>query len=176
VLPTPVGYDFVVADGVMLWSEVLYSGPPGPGDGRLHMLKLDGSQGDTVIARVQNAFSSYDVSGDSVVWSAYGDWTYLYSISTGATKIISPGLASYPRIDGRSVSWIDWPDNRPGQPARWLIQLYNLDTGSIVTLDEEPGLERPFVAVIGQSIVAYTVNHGNPVGTLYLRALKPLSR
>ena len=102
----------------MVWSEVRYSSKPGPGDGTLHMLKLDSSIGDTIIARGWNEFSGYDLSGASVVWPWCGFPVYLYSISAGTSKPISPSPASLASISGRHIGWISWPDNRPGQPAR----------------------------------------------------------
>jgi hypothetical protein len=166
---TPIGGDLVVKDGVMLWSDVRFSGEPGPGDGTLHILKLDGSLGDTVIAHGQNGFSGYDLSGDLVAWSAFGSQVYLYHISSGTSEPVSPGPASLASISGRQIGWVSWPDNRPGQPARWLLQLSNLDEGSTRTLDEETGLQTsPFIAVVGPHVVAYTKYDTPGIRTLYV--------
>jgi hypothetical protein len=75
----------------MLWSEVRRSGGSNPPDETLHILKLDGSLGDTIIVRDQSDFGGDDLSGDAVGWSFYGSQVYLNRIRSDTIKPIAPG-------------------------------------------------------------------------------------
>lgn len=162
-LITASGRNPVVADGVLLWSEESFPGSYLPPKSSLHMRRLDGSAPDTVLAHAAALLSSYDVSGDYVVWSffppAVDRRVHLYRLSTGASTLISAVPARYPRIQGNTVVWTAEPDAAPGQQPQWSLQSYAIDTGGVTTLFEDTsGLLAPW-AIFGQSAVVFAADN-----------------
>lgn len=135
ILNKPIGAP-VIADGVLLWKDVKFIAEFVPPEISLHLLKLDGSQGDTVLVTAGADFSNYGVAGDKVVWSYYPPATdkrvYLYSIKDKTSKAISTGWGFHPIINSKWVVWINEEDTAPG--GKNSIEGYDLASGALQTL------------------------------------------
>ncbi|MEO8286569.1 MAG: hypothetical protein ABI670_09055 [Chloroflexota bacterium] len=143
----------------------------------LHMLKLDGSQGDTVVSQaVQGGFSRYAVSADNIVWAGWvgaDAAVRLYNIGTSSTKVISGQgkSAARPIIRGNKVVWVDRPNDgyTGGEVGEWIVQVFDFDTGSVATVLKEraTALDVSALTLHGDKLLmSYRV--GSPYGGLYL--------
>jgi hypothetical protein len=131
----PIGAP-VIADGVLLWKDVKFIAEFVPPEISLHLLKLDGSQGDTMLVTAGADFSNYGVAGDKVVWSFYPPATdtrvYLYSIKDKTSKAISTGRGFHPILNSKWVIWTNEEDTAPG--GKNSIEGYDLASGALQTL------------------------------------------
>lgn len=157
----------VTADGILLWSRMQSCGKFCPMVARLFLLKLDGSQKSTVIATTTNGYGGYEVSGENVVWSGENDRRiYLYNMSTGFTKLISPTNvdSTNPLINGNLVAWTE------GSIDRTSMKLYNIAIGSVSTVvppSDSVGVVAA-QAIISSEALAYTVQAERGTGRLEL--------
>lgn len=96
----------------------------------------------TVIARSKGSFSSYNISGDTVVWSSLPPAedlrVFSYSISTQTVNAVSQGWATNPVIQGTEVVWTNHPEQEVlGTAKEWSLQQYSagtsLSNGSLVS-------------------------------------------
>jgi len=143
--------------GTLMWDEIQtrYS---------LHVLKVDGSLGDTIIAESDSFFYYHNVWGDYATWSApsfvVGQGLFLHRISTDTTVHLSDDT-TIGDVRGDLVSW--------GEKYT-TIKLYNVSTGQAMTFLVGVYLIGP-VYLIGENKIAFTVSnyHGT---SLYLATLK----
>ena len=168
----------VVANGILLWYEEKFLGKFIPIERSLHLLKLDGSQGDTVVVTADAQFTNYGVAGDKVVWSFYppviDNRVYLYSIRDRTSKPISTGRSSHPVINSNWITWTDESDTAPG--GKNSIEGYNLASGAITTLVSSNSFDgnsllQPW-GFAGQNTLVFLTsnNSGNQLYTLTLDA------
>ena len=175
---SPDGRNPVAADGILLWNEEEYQGKYVPSEWSLHMRRLDGAPTETTLARGQGPFSAYNVSGDRIVWAFFPPEAdrrvHLYSISSGASTAISTDPALYPFISGNNVVWTAEPSGEPGQPIRWSVQNYRLDTGSLAPIIEESAAPVATWAILGETAVAFTLESDPARGMreLYMSGLE----
>jgi hypothetical protein len=144
--------DLVVKDGVLLWREGNHdeNSPPVNYERSLHMLKLDGTQGDTLLASARATLRSFGVSGSTVVWvftaldrrdpPGPNERVTMYNIKTRVKTPLSPeGVrASDPIIDGNMVVWAEGtevlPYEDPGREYHALVKGYDLASGLTYSL------------------------------------------
>jgi len=164
----------VVRDGVLVWSEIHYEPgvPQTNAEWSLHMMKVDGTVGDTVLATGPAALRGFDVSGDNVVWSfgssnladppTESNRVTLYNIRTGVKMVLSPtGVrGSDPIIKGNLVVWAEGTDYFPFQgrngAVNAMMKVYDIDTGGMYTLFRQSSFVAP-VAIVGDNSLAYTL-------------------
>jgi hypothetical protein len=147
------GTDPVAADGNVLWLEYEQTCAPGssfcPWDWALHLQTRDGSILDRVLTRSgENGFSSYDVSGDRVVWSNYGAPPVLYDIKSNTTRTLTIVEGYFPIIKGDLVVWA-------GNYTTSTIKVYNIPTADLSKL--YPGSDPATTPqdILGGNVLAY---------------------
>ncbi len=167
----------VAADGVLLWQEKIAHCTEGlcTYDWYLHMLKSDGTA--RVVASVgENEFSSYDVSGDNVVWGGTIESPVtVYSINTGIARSVSALAGTDPHIQGEIVGWTGAPSTAPGGESGWSVKAEDLGTGVVATLVADSDMGKQVQAVAGQTrkAVVYTMENAAPGSySLYLIYVK----
>lgn len=123
----------VIADGFLLWMTDNASQT----EWTLHMRKIDGSVGDTVLATAPIGFSDYGASGDNIVWSALpvtlGDpqtdtRAFVYNLTSRTSRPISTGTASNVQIKGDMVAW-KVRTSTPSEQTRSAIEAHDLSSG-----------------------------------------------
>ncbi len=164
----------VVKDGILVWQVVKQTGEVGPSEVSLHLLKTAGSQGDTVFATGINDPSNYSISGDNVVWNFYPPELkkfYVYGVSSGKTQTIVTRLpVRGPIINGDKVALVFSPDE--GSPD-WSVGVYNLKTGSIVTVARS-NLPIMVWGMAGSNGVVYSITDQQGMSKLYFTSLSHL--
>ncbi|HMA36320.1 MAG TPA: hypothetical protein VKY74_17820 [Chloroflexia bacterium] len=162
----------VAAGGVLLWSEEQPGNPSGTTTS-LHVIKTDGSRGNTVLATQAAALSNYAVAGDNVVWAyhaAVGDnKVHLYNLNSGTGQTLSTGLGLHPVIGGHVIAW---SEPAPAGIQGWQMQIDHLDSGTVAPF-QQPILQLTQVwGLIGEQALAFTVDYDNaPERDLYVIGL-----
>ncbi|HKP54589.1 MAG TPA: hypothetical protein VJ183_18280 [Chloroflexia bacterium] len=175
----------LVKDGVLLWSESRYrpDTPPTDSETSLHMLKLDGTMGDTVLATARGNLRGFDLSGDNVVWTFSpldladppdpSNRVTLYNIRTGVKRAISPeGIrASDPIIRGNLVVWSEGTSTLPFIDRKivynTLMKVYDIETGSTHTLFRQNTFVAP-LAIVGNALAFTQYDRIRDTTGLYL--------
>lgn len=138
-LISTTGRDPVAADGTLLWSEEI-NPQQDTSEWILHLRKTSAGISDRILARRAGQFTSYNVSGDHVVWSAFlpaaDPRVYLHTISSNTSEAISTGGAFYPVVKGTKVAWTNAPNDEAGQPILWSVQEFDVSTRTIETIVE----------------------------------------
>ncbi|HUP28180.1 MAG TPA: hypothetical protein VM409_07065, partial [Chloroflexia bacterium] len=123
----------VIGGGTLLWMETNDSQT----EWTLHMRKIDGSVGDTILARAPTGFSEYQASGDNIVWSALpvtlsdpqtDTRAFVYNLTSRTSRPISAGTASNVQIKGNMVAW-KVRTSTLSEPTRSAIEVHDLSTG-----------------------------------------------
>jgi hypothetical protein len=177
--------DIRVKDGVLLWSESRYKpdSPPTNSESSLHMLKLDGTMSDTVLATALGNLRGFDLSGDNVVWAFSplnladppdaSNRVTLYNIRTGVKKLISPeGIrASDPIIRGNLVVWAEGTSalsfQEPSRPYNTTMKLYDIESGATYALFRQSTFITP-LAISGKMLAFTQQDRINDTTGLYL--------
>ncbi len=154
-----IGNNLVAADGTLLWYDTQGCQPMQcPEQVRLHMFKLDGSRGDTIIAQQEGEGlpSGYGVSGNYIAWAflppAIDSRVHLYRISDQQNLTLSPAssyLIQNVVINGNRVVWA-------AGPGTWTLNDYKIVEGSTRILAQGQGAERPFGIAEGTILVYMT--------------------
>jgi hypothetical protein len=168
----------VAADGVLLWEEEVAHcvGNFCPFDWDLHMLKSDGTTRIVTNSGSENDFSSYDVSGDNIVWEGTIETPItIYSINTGSARSLSALAGADPHILGDTVAWTGAPSTAPGGESGYSVKAQDLATGVVSTLVPDSDAHKQVQAVARQSrkAVVYAVDNGaTSNSSLYLIYIK----
>lgn len=175
----------VVAEGVLIWGEPEdgCSGQPPSSDGSccylpqktvLHLLKLDGSEGDTPIA-VSAGNVRYAVAGKYVTWAVYSDdqpanyeGVFLYDLGSGNSKRISAQVGYDPLISDSKVVWNNHPT---AQSPAWTISSYDIQSGATSLVVKESASWSQARAIIRQNQLVYSMTPSNGGSKIYLDTL-----
>jgi hypothetical protein len=178
----------VATDRVLLWEEPEQgcSPPPPASDsensscclvqekGVLHLLKLDGSKGDTTVASSYGNLH-YAVAGNKVVWSVYSvdqpidnEGVYLYDIGSGSTTRLASQAGYDPLIGDNLVAWNNHPAE---QSPAWTVTTYDIGTGTTSLAVKESATWSEAHAIVGSRQIAYTMTPLNGGGKIYLVSL-----
>jgi hypothetical protein len=157
------GHNPVARDGTLLWNEVQAGAGNLPPAVSLHLVRQDGSGGNTVLATQRAELSNYAVAGDSVVWAyaapAGDQRVYLYSIGRGTRRPLYAGSALHPVVDGPVVAW-----SQPvgGDRQGWTMQIYHSDNTTLQPL-LGPILSRTQIwGIVRDEAAAFTVDNEEP--------------
>ena len=173
----------VVKDGILLWSTHINNGQSGANfrqNWSLHLRKLASGE-DRIVTTIPETMSGssveYAVSGDYVIWvcaaTNVDNRLFLYQISSGVTRPISPDPASSPSISGSTIVWAAKPNATvsPLSTQGWSIQSYDLSTGAVQTVAEEPAPQQLYEVALAAGRVAYVVKPDSQTDwSLYLSA------
>ncbi len=151
----------VASGGWLLWSDADDSTTPTTY--RLHLLGVNNGA-DVMIATSPVGFLSYAMSAGHIVWSEMplgisDRRAYLYDISSGSRQAISKGDARNLVIKGNLVAWTEGPS---GQGGGWSVQGYDIVSGSQFTIVPDGQPQVKVRAIVGQSMVAYTIDNPLP--------------
>ena len=162
----------VVKDGTLVWGEVHYNAalPPTKSEWSLHMLKLDGSMGDTVLDTGGTSFSGFGVSGDNVAWSVASfnlddppdpnSRVSIYNVRTGVKKVLSrQGVRGMNLVVGDGiVAWAEGTDllaiqsaGRPEVNAQ--MKVYDIASDASYTLFRQSVFIAPRAVLGGKTLV-----------------------
>lgn len=175
------GSDPVAKDGVLLWTEQRDDGQ------YLHMLRLDGTKRDTVLARSYGPpdFYGYDVSGSNVVYanSVGENWyMHLYNSNDGTDRVIpNSHYGTGPHVNGNRVLWTVAQGGpcivHCGADADYLkIMSYSISDNATQTVLDYNKLHPAAQALLDRDTLAYTTTDAaNPrTRSLYLLTLPTL--
>jgi hypothetical protein len=170
-LVSPNGRRPLARGGALLWSEARATGTPGRWSWSLHLRAADGRR--VVLAQHEagyGGFGGYDTDGTTAVWAfepSSGDpQVYAYDAGSGTTAAVAAAGAA-PRIDRRTVVWAE-ASAGPGQPARWQVRAYDLDTGALPPAVEPGSAALAVAGIDGNSIVLAVADAPTPgVQSLY---------
>jgi hypothetical protein len=167
----------VATDGKVLWVEINQQCSPGgpcPFEWNLYLLDRTRSSSGILLATSlgENGFSSYNISGNRVIWADISAPTAasIYDISNGATKNIQSKAVLNPILGGDIAAWSEGPVGMPGGPSNWSIRAYDVNADvSWTVVGESSAVKRAWgIVQVPQSLLAYTSGE-----SLYLTTLHP---
>jgi len=162
----------VARGGALLWTEARPAGVRGRWLWSLHLQTAAGRR--IVLAERAAGYrglAGYDVDGERVVWAfeaSSGDArVYLYDTATEITTVVPSSASAAPHIRGRSVVW-PVASVGPGQPPRWLVQSYDLETGALQPIVDASSAALTVAGIAGTELVlAVADNTEEGLPTLY---------
>jgi hypothetical protein len=134
-----------------------------------------GGEGDRLIATTTTGFTSYDASGDNIVWSVYpltpteprvDPTVFAYNISTRTSRTIAGNMTVIPFIKNNIVVWSARVS--AGQGPHSSLQAYDLVSGATWTVVPDRGINLRIVGIADGQKVVFTEDTASGVQNSYV--------